>query len=153
MTSTRRTGTLRVRAETTKTRAGRVVPYSAPAGELLGAYLAHRRTIARARGALLVSESRRNRGEPITPWTWSKVARGRGCRGSAATRCAISVPDRSGPFGLELHAISTFPGHRSTQTTLRYIHLSRRDLAARLGSGMAQIHAERVAQIGEALSP
>ena len=35
--------TLRVRAETTKTRRGRVVPYSAVAGQLLAGYLAHRR--------------------------------------------------------------------------------------------------------------
>ena len=59
--------TLRIRAETTKTRAGRVVPYSAAAGVLLGRCLAHRRSITRVRGPLLVSEARRNRGEPITP--------------------------------------------------------------------------------------
>ncbi len=41
---------LRVRAETTKTRHGRAVPYSAVAGELLRGYLAHRRTVTRARG-------------------------------------------------------------------------------------------------------
>ena len=53
--------TLRVRAETTKTRRGRVVPYSAVAGQLLAGYLAHRRSITRERGALFVSESPRNR--------------------------------------------------------------------------------------------
>jgi len=44
-----------------------------------------------------------------------------------------------------------FAGHQSTQTTLAYIHLSGRELAARLQAGMAQIHAERVAQISEIL--
>ena len=58
--------TLRVRAETTKTRRGRVVPYSAVAGELLARYLRHRRGITTARGALFVSESPRNRAQPIT---------------------------------------------------------------------------------------
>jgi integrase/recombinase XerD len=67
--------TLRVRAETTKTRRGRVVPYSAVAGALLAGYLVHRRSVTLARGALFVSESARNRGEPISPWTWSKVVR------------------------------------------------------------------------------
>src|SRR5207248_7513657 len=67
--------TLRVRAETTKTRRGRVVPYSAVAGQLLAGYLAHRRQVTRARGALFVSESPRNRGEAISSWTWSKVVR------------------------------------------------------------------------------
>lgn len=41
--------TLRVRAETTKTRQARVVPYSAATGTLLQAYLAHRRGLSAAR--------------------------------------------------------------------------------------------------------
>ncbi len=55
---------LTVRAETTKSRRGRVVPYSEAAGSLLSAYLAHRRTLTRTRGPLFVSESRRNAGVP-----------------------------------------------------------------------------------------
>ena len=42
--------TLRIRAETTKNRLERVVPYSAPTGILLSGYLAHRATLSRARG-------------------------------------------------------------------------------------------------------
>jgi integrase/recombinase XerD len=64
---------LRVRAETTKTRRERMVPYSAPTGALMAQYLAHRGTLSRARGPLFLSESRRNHGEPLTLWTWSKV--------------------------------------------------------------------------------
>ena len=41
---------LRVRAETTKNRRERVVPYSAAAGELLSGYLAHRSSISRPAG-------------------------------------------------------------------------------------------------------
>ncbi len=67
--------TLRVRAETTKTRRERVVPYSAPTGVLLGEYLRHRATLSRARGPLFLSQSRRNLAEPLTLWTWSKVVR------------------------------------------------------------------------------
>src|SRR5947199_10524354 len=67
--------TLRVRAETTKNRLERVVPYSAATGVLLSAYLAHRATISRARGPLFLSESRRNHGDPLSLWTWSKVVR------------------------------------------------------------------------------
>lgn len=147
--------TLRVRAETTKTRAGRVVPYSAVAGELLAGYLAHRRTITRARGPLFVSESRRNRGAPITAWTWSKVVRGLALEAglpafSTHTLRHLCLTDLA-RSGWDLGAIATFAGHRSTQTTLQYIHLSGRDLAARLQDGMAQIHAQRIAEIGEAL--
>ncbi|TMR91573.1 hypothetical protein EJK15_49360, partial [Nonomuraea basaltis] len=67
--------TLRIKAENTKNRLERVVPYSAPTGVLLSNYLAHRATISRARGQLFLSESRRNYGQPVTLWTWSKVVR------------------------------------------------------------------------------
>jgi site-specific recombinase XerD len=147
--------TVRVRAETTKTRRGRVVPYSAAAGALLARYVVERRAITRRRGALLVSESRRNRGEPISPWTWSKVVRALALRAglpafSTHTLRHLCLTDLA-RSGWELHAVALFAGHQSTQTTLQYIHLSGRDLAARLESGMAQIHAARVAQIGQAL--
>jgi len=148
--------TLRIRAETTKSRRGRVVPYSAVAGELLQAYLRHRATLTRARGALLVSESRRNCGAPITPWTWSKVVRSLALRAelprfSTHTLRHLCLTDLA-RSGWELHAIATFAGHQSTQTTLQYIHLSGRDLAAKLADGMAQVHAQRVAQIGAVLA-
>ncbi|MFF2027217.1 tyrosine-type recombinase/integrase [Streptomyces sp. NPDC058171] len=52
--------TLRLRAETTKNRLERVVPYSAATGVLLSDYLAHRARLSRARGPLFLSESRRN---------------------------------------------------------------------------------------------
>ena len=147
--------TLRIRPETTKSGRGRVVSYSASAGELLVGYLRHRRTLTRSRGALFVSESRRNRGEPITPWTWSKVVRAIALRAqlpafSTHTLRHLCLTDLA-RSGWELHQIATFAGHQSTQTTLQYIHLSGRELAARLQVGMAQIHAERVAQISELL--
>lgn len=47
--------------------------------------------------------------------------------------------------GWELHAIATFAGHRSPDTTMQYIHLSGRELAAKLANGMAQIHDWRIA--------
>ena len=57
-----------IRAENTKFRRGRVVPYSAATAELFTAYLARRRDLTRNRGLLFVSESRRNRSEPISIW-------------------------------------------------------------------------------------
>jgi integrase/recombinase XerD len=67
--------TIRIRAETTKGRRERVVPYSASTAVLLQAYLTHRRSLSTARGPLFLSESHRNRAEPLTLWTWSKVVR------------------------------------------------------------------------------
>ena len=140
---------LRVRAETTQSRRERIVPYSAPAGELLRAYLAHRAEFSSARGPLFLSESRRNPAEPITAWTWSKVVRRIALaagepRFSTHTLRHLCLTDLA-RAGWEIHAIATFAGHRSTETTLRYIHLSGRDLAARLAAGMAQLHERRVA--------
>lgn len=139
---------LRVRAETTKTRRERIVPYSASTGVLLSGYLAHRATISRARGPLFLSESRRNHGQPLTLWTWSKVVRRVALaaglpRFSTHTTRHLCLTDLA-RMGWELHAIALFAGHRSTESTLTYIHLSGRDLAEKLNRGMQQIHSWRV---------
>ncbi|WP_406161952.1 tyrosine-type recombinase/integrase [Streptomyces sp. NBC_01005] len=47
-------------------------------------------------------------------------------------------------MGWELHEIATFAGHRQTDSTLQYIHLSGRELADKLRGGMEHIHAWRV---------
>jgi integrase/recombinase XerD len=140
--------TLRVKAENTKNRMERVVPYSAATGVLLSAYLARRAKISRARGPLFLSESRRNYGQPVTLWTWSKVVRRIALdsgveRFSTHTTRHLCLTDLA-RMGWELHAISAFAGHRSTESTLRYIHLSGRDLADKLSKSMDHIHAWRV---------
>ncbi|MEV8063163.1 site-specific integrase, partial [Streptomyces antimycoticus] len=148
--------TLRVRAETTKNRLERVVPYSAPTGVLLSGYLAHRARISRARGPLFLSESRRNHAQPLSLWTWSKVIRRIALaadvpRFSTHTTRHLCLTDLA-RMGWELHAIATFAGHRHTDSTLTYIHLSGRDLADKLNRGMEQIHGWRVqmlARLGE----
>jgi integrase/recombinase XerD len=145
--------TLRVRAETTKTRRERVVPYSTPTGLLLAAYLRYRSTLSRSRGPLFLSQSHRNLAEPLTLWTWSKVVR-RVALAAAVPRFSthtlrhLCLTDLA-RMGWELHAIATFAGHRSTDSTLRYIHLSGRELSARLNASMAQIHQQRVALLAE----
>ena len=96
--------TITVRAETTKSRRGRVVPYSAVSGQLLAGYLRHRRAITTARGALFVSESPRNRGVGVSPWTWSKVVRSIAVRAGVPAfsthTLAASVPDGPGQIGV-----------------------------------------------------
>lgn len=47
-------------------------------------------------------------------------------------------------MGWEVHAIAAFAGHRHTDSTLQYIHLSGRDLADKLSHGMEHIHARRI---------
>ncbi len=116
--------TLRIRAETTKNRLERVVPYSAPAGVLLSEYLAHRASVSRARGALFLSESRRNHAQPLSLWTWSKVVRRIALasgveRFSTHTTRHLCLTDLA-RMGWEVHAIAAFAGHRHTDSTLRY---------------------------------
>ena len=145
--------TLRVRAETTKNRRERVVPYSASTGVLLQGYLAHRARISRARGPLFLSESRRNHAQPLSLWTWSKVVRrivlAAGVeRFSTHTTRHLCLTDLA-RMGWEVHAIAAFAGHRHTDSTLAYIHLSGRDLADKLGRSMEHIHAWRVQALTE----
>jgi len=146
---------LHIRAETTKNRQARVVPYSAPTGDLYAAYLRHRRDLSRERGPLFLAESRRNRGRPLTIWTWSKVVRRLADRAglpefSTHTLRHLCLTDLA-RAGWDLHEIATFAGHRSVQSTLRYIHLSGRELAAKLARGMDEIHAWRARMLGEGL--
>jgi site-specific recombinase XerD len=148
---------LRVRAETTKNRLERVVPYSAPTGVLLSGYLAHRPAVSRARGPLFLSESRRNWAEPLSLWTWSKVVRRIAVAAgvsqfSTHTTRHLCLTDLA-RMGWELHAIAAFAGHRSTDATLTYIHLSGRDLADKLNRGMDQIHGWRVEMLSRLGEP
>jgi integrase/recombinase XerD len=145
--------TLRIRAETTKGRRERIVPYSTSSSELLHGYLHHRRTLGQKRGPLFLSESRRNYTEPISIWSWSKVIRGlaRGAqvnKFSTHTLRHLCLTDLA-RAGWDIHEIAAFAGHRSIQTTLLYIHLSGRDLSAKLAAGMAQIHARRAQMLAE----
>jgi integrase/recombinase XerD len=144
---------LRIRAETTKNRQERVVPYSTSTAELYTAYLGHRRTMNRARGPLFLSESRRNHAHPLTIWTWSKVVQALARRADVSrltthTMRHICLTDLA-RAGWDIHEIARFAGHRSTETTLLYIHLSGRDLAAKFAHGMAAIHQWRVALISQ----
>ena len=147
--------TLTVRAETTKTRTARVVPYSAPTGQLLVAYLAHRLELTSERGPLFLSESRRNRAATITAWTWSKVVRRLALRAgipqfSSHTLRHLCLTDLA-RSGWDIHAIARFAGHRSLDTTAQYIQLSAQDLAEKLQCAMSAIHAWRVAVLEEHL--
>jgi integrase/recombinase XerD len=146
---------LRIRAETTKNRRERVVPYSEASGELYAAYLRHRRTLSSARGTLFLSESRRNAARPLSIWTWSKVVKGLAGRAglprlTTHTMRHLCLTDLA-RAGWDIHEIACFAGHINPQTTLLYIHLSGRDLAHKLAGGMTAIHAWRARMAAEVL--
>jgi integrase/recombinase XerD len=139
---------IRILAENTKNRRERVVPFSEASAQLFGAYLQERSGLSRQRGALFLSRSRRNTGRPISIWTWSKVVEGISERSGVLeftthTARHLRLTDLA-RANWDLHGISTFAGHRNVQTTLLYIHLSGRELAAKVAAGMDQIHALRL---------
>ncbi len=147
--------TIRIRAENTKNRLSRIVPYSKAAGELFAAYLGRRRELTHDRGRLFISESRRNSGKPISIWAWSKVVHELATESGVMeftthTSRHLCLTDLARD-NWDIHEIARFAGHRSIQTTLLYIHLSGRELGAKIARGMAEIHAWRNKLITEML--
>ncbi len=142
---------LRVRAETTKTKRERVVPYSMVSADLYMAYLAERRRLGTSRGPLFLSESTRNRAAPMTKWTWSKVVRRLALRAGVPMLTTHSfrhlcLTDLA-RAGWDIQEIASFAGHRSIQSTLLYIHLSARDLSEKFARSMAAVHEDRLRQL------
>ena len=78
-------------------------------------------------------------------------AGGAGGGGSAVLHAhdPAPVPDRPGPDGLGAARDRHLRRAPQTDSTLRYIHLSGRELAEKLNSSMAQIHAWRVQMLTE----
>lgn len=147
---------LTIRAETTKNRRGRVVPYSDVTSTLLASYLQQRREFGRKRGPLFLSESRRNAGQPISKWSWSKVIQGISQRSevpefSTHTMRHLRLTDLA-RSDWDIHEIATFAGHRNIESTMLYIHLSGRDLAHKIKASMDSIHAWRIQMMVEALT-
>jgi site-specific recombinase XerD len=147
---------IRVRAETTKNKMERVVPYSQATGILYAAYLQERRNMSRNRGPLFLSESVRNRAQPISIWTWSKVVKGIANRSGVLhftthTLRHLCLTDLA-RSGWDIHEIAQFAGHRSIESTQLYIHVSGRELASKIEAGMASIHTWRVNALTEVLS-
>ncbi len=134
---------LTIRAETTKNRSGKVVPYSPPTSVLLCRYLNRRRTMRVDPDAVFLSESPRNRTAPITAYTWTKVVERMALRSdlprlTTHTMRHLRLTDLA-RAGLDMHQIATLAGHRVLQSTLIYIHLSARDLTAALEKTMASM--------------
>jgi integrase/recombinase XerD len=139
---------IRLRAETTKSKRSREVSYGTATSRLFGAYLAERRQIVgRAAGPLLVSVSRRNHGAALGSASWSKIVTGIAARAGVGrftthTFRHLRLTDLA-RAGWTIDQIAQYAGHRNLTTTLRYIHLSGRELAARLHRASASIQADR----------
>jgi integrase/recombinase XerD len=140
---------LSIRAETTKTRNARIVPYSSVSGNLFHQYLIERRKLCLSRGPLFLSTSNRNSAQPLSIWTWSKeikaLARESGVAGfSTHTFRHLRLTDLA-RAGWDIHEIAKLAGHRSIQTTLLYVHLSGVELAEKIAKTVAELTSTRLA--------
>lgn len=147
--------TLKIRSEITKTRRERVVIFSECSRALLNDYLSYLRRMVRRPKRLFLSESRRNYAQPLTIWTWSKIINGIAKRAKVPqftthTQRHLRLTDLA-RAGWDIHEIANFAGHRKTDTTLQYIHLSGRDLKRRYERTAASLHTWREARLKELL--
>ncbi|MCB2410757.1 tyrosine-type recombinase/integrase [Hymenobacter lucidus] len=135
-----------IRHETTKTRRARRVRFSEGTKRLLIQYLAARSTRpVRPDTALFVSESKRNRGQHISIWTWTSVmkdiaSRTKLPRLTTHTIRHLSITNKA-EDGWALHEISHFAGHANLSSTLRYIHPRRDDVRDSIGKALIRIAA------------
>jgi site-specific recombinase XerD len=149
--------TLTIRPEAAKGRIrGRTVCYSEPTSDLYVEYLQDRRKLSRASGPLFLSISKRNRGQPLTIWTWTDVVdrvaervalRHRFTTHTLRHLCLTHLARA----GWSLQDLAIFAGHRSLQTTLMYVHLSGRELGPKYAHAMQQIRswAENAAKVSQ----
>jgi integrase len=96
---------------------------------------------------LFLSESRRNRGEVLGRSSWSKVVTGIAKRAgeprlSTHTFRHLRLTDLA-RAGWSIEEIAQYAGHRDLSTTLKYIHLSGRELAAKLHKATRSLQVDR----------
>jgi integrase len=139
---------IHLRAETTKSKRAREVSFGAATSQLFMAYLQERRRIVgRTGGRLLISTSRRNHGEPLGSSSWSKIVTRIGRR-AGVTRLSphafrhLRLTDLA-RAEWTVDQIAQYAGHRDLSTTMRYIHLSGRELAVKLHRASASVTADR----------
>ncbi len=134
-----------VRPEVAKRGRGRVVAYPREATPLLADYLTRRRALSATPGPLFLSESNRNRGQPLSKWTWNDVV---GQIAGAADLPQFTTHTlrhlrltHLAVKGLGLHEIATYAGHRSLESTMTYVHLSGRHIDERVTATLLEVEA------------
>jgi len=140
-----------VRAENTKSRRARTVPYTEGCGQLLRLYLRERAQISRQPGPLFLSVSPRKYGQPHSLSIWSKTGRQIAEQSGVShltphTLRHLRLTDLA-RVGVDIHDIATFAGHQNIDTTMTYIHLSGTDLAERIGTRLQHLEAWRLEKL------
>jgi integrase len=145
-----------VRPELAKRGRGRVVAYHRQTSALLAAYLVRRRALSPSAGPLFLSESNRNRGRPLSKWTWNDVVG----QMAAAAELPQFTPHTLRHLrlthlalkGLSLHEIATYAGHRSLESTMVYVHLSGSHIDSRITASLLEVETATHELLGTGLS-
>ncbi len=133
---------IRIKAEHAKNGAERIVGYGEKVtAPLLQTYLQHRRDLSSRKGPLFLSESHRNRTQPLSLVMWSKIVQGIAQRASVP-RFTTHTPrhlrlTHLARAKMDLHQIARYAGHRSLQTTMIYINLSGVELTDAVARSLA----------------
>lgn len=141
-------GLIHLRAETTKSKRARTVAFGSASAQLLVAYLRERRgAFGRVDGPLFRSVSRRNHGDPIGVWSWSKIIEAAAERAGLArfsthTFRHLRLTDLA-RAEWTIDQIAQYAGHRNLATTMVYIHLSGREIAERFHKANTSLHIDR----------
>ncbi|KMO74275.1 Tyrosine recombinase XerC [Mycolicibacterium obuense] len=139
---------IHVRAETTKSQRARTVAFGANSAQLLVAYMRQRTdTFGKVDGTLFLSTSRRNHGAGVGASAWSKTVtdiagRAQVPKLSTHTLRHLRLTDLA-RAGWDLDEIAQYAGHRDLSTTLTYIHLSGRELAAKFHAASTSVRADQ----------
>ncbi|WP_010310947.1 tyrosine-type recombinase/integrase [Saccharopolyspora spinosa] len=149
---------IHLRAETTKSKRAREVSFGTTSAQLLVSYLRQRgQEFGRADGGLFLSHSRRNRGNPLGPASWSKIVAGIASQAgvpqlSTHTFRHLRLTDLA-RAGWTIDEIAQYAGHRDLSTTQKYIHLSGRELAAKMHKATRSLQADRERRLAALVEP
>ncbi len=133
-------------------RASRVVPLGAEVAARCAAYLRERHETDPDSGALFLSESPRNRAQPLAIWTWSKVAQDI-ARRAGVERFTTHTPRHLrltdlARAGWDAVALARFAGHSHPSLARRYTQLAE----AQPTPDISELARRRAAQLADLLS-
>ena len=140
-----------LKAERTKNQRGRVVCYSPAIAPVLLENLRQMYNKGWRKGPLFRSDSDRNRGMPLTKWSWSKIVQGWAKEAdipyfSTHTLRHLRLTHLA-RAGWKLHELTTYAGHRNPKTTIVYLHLSGSDLSAKMAHSLGNLDSRLSGQL------
>lgn len=133
-------GQITIRPEVAKNRCGRVVFFGPVSAHLLRTYLWQRRHLGVRSGPLFISDSNRNRGQPLSESMWNKIIARIAMRAGVPQFTPHTLRHlrltHMARCGMDINAIALYAGHRSIATTRLYIRLSGVEIAAQVRTAM-----------------